>query len=70
MILIFGYIYIKDNKIVGFHILQRIYSTDKQKILFSFVNKYRDTACQVLPLQLVQGKLSQSTNSYSVTLLL
>lgn len=53
-----------------FHILQRIYSTDKQKILFSFVNKYRDTTCQVLPLQLVQGKLSQGTNSYSVTLLL
>lgn len=33
MILIFGYIYIKDNKIVGLHILQRIYSTDKQKNL-------------------------------------
>lgn len=49
MILIFGYIYIKDNKIVGFHILQMIYSTEKQKkILFSFVNKYRDTACEVL----------------------
>lgn len=49
MILIFGYIYIKDNKIVGFHILQMIYSTEKQKkILFSFVNKYKDTACEVL----------------------
>lgn len=33
MILIFGYIDIEDNKVVGFRILQMIYSTEKQKNL-------------------------------------